>query len=177
MKIGETVDEFRARAIQRHLFAEMFMNNLITTFISGNKYNSNISGALILDNLIMDAISFRRKIEIISAIFKDNAYHELLLKTYENKIDVNEKGEVIGIQSEEGTSLSVREFIKSLETINSIRNHLAHTLVIDVTEVISQRPYENSPLDMNKKGDMDSLDRSYIFVSAFFNSWKIKKQK
>jgi len=170
--MGESVDEYRARVLNRHLICEALVNNFITNYFFGS-----ISFSTVFKNLVLDSLMFRRKINILETIFDNRMYNEQIRSQYSNlKI---EKGRIVSVKKKNGEELTTAKLIKKLELINTIRNHLVHNLVMDSSTIKKVFPDYRKRIitDMNYRGDKVKFENADNYILEFFFTLAHKKLK
>mgnify|MGYP003976563483 CR=1 FL=1 len=165
--MGKEVNEFRIEALQTHIGCEMYMNKFIYDFF----FTPNNEYTFVFTPLILDRLSFSKKIQIIENLFKHSSNLHILKKRYPS-INFNVKGlKIIGFSIKK-EKYSIKELIKALSKINTIRNHLAHNSVFDYSKHKGMFPVEKFPMNMEYKGNKKELLESREYVNSFFKHFK-----
>jgi len=157
----KSVDDFRIRVVSDHIIAELFMNSFLTRY-----FLEIYDGNSIFTDLVLNWTSFFRKYQTINTIFNKGTYHMQLKNLYSNFKFQNNK--VVGLKLKNGKILSSKKLISELETLNIIRNHLFHNLVMDTSSNKFLKKMKNSKIDMNLRGDIAQSKRSYRYIRTFF---------
>lgn len=168
--MGETVNEFRNIVLSRHLNSELMMNGfIINYFFKINLDNIDIRNTF--NDIILEKISFQKKIEIVKVIIDNPKYNKKLKEDYTNLII--KKGKPFSIILVDGSELPIKKVIDGLRMTNDIRNHLVHHLVTDPSsfkEPEVQRLYTNSRSNMNYRGDLNKFNKAFDEILKFFTS-------
>ncbi len=188
--MGQSVDEFRAKTLNYHLNCEMLMNYLIANYFFPKTRPSSF------DTLILEKMSFSRKINIMRELTAEPFCHSLG-KLYENivwnKVIYQKKGKKtkkeISLKYIEGIKINkelftFKDLMTHLNRINDIRNHLSHNLVLSPVQLKEAFPGKSkyvfiskSKINMECKGSMEELEESYNFVFYFIKGLKKKADK
>jgi hypothetical protein len=167
-----TVKAYRAKALEIHITCEQLMNSFIVEFFHPEITTMPIfeKGDIqhMFEKILLDKIMFRGKIEIIENIFNEEDCVKKLMKQYTNLILKNNK---IHIKTEHG-ELNPKDFINNLLKINRIRNHLAHSPLVENT-VGPMKGFERlkgTRLDKDYKGDIKEFDKAYEYIILFLGS-------
>ena len=162
------INRFRSYAIECHIITEVVVNNFLTRyFLKFCDFDSSFN------DLVLINVSFYNKMRMLNQIFNERNYNFGLKDLYSNLIYKNNK--VVGIKDIHGKTLMTKELMKDLETINKIRNHLAHNILLD-SKILTNLSISKPPkFDMNYKGDRKILRKSFKRIKDF--SANLKKRK
>ncbi len=154
------IDEYNNRMIflDLSLSIEQVLSDIISIAIRMDNENRDF----FLEEMIINRLDFRDKQEIIKNIFRENYW--LVILNYK-KID--EKNISIG-----KFNININKFIKVIEVIRNIRNHITHK-----SRILYTKDGKIVRSSRNKIFDYKEYDREEVLIKGHFVLWLLYNLK